>query len=126
MIIHHSILSINLSEHAIKYNPNISHPIISVSALTSEGFTIIFKENSTEIIKNNIIIFTAKRENKLYLLNLNEFTQNNNQEVNILTDHQQSSLQELHRILGHTNVNLIKNSLKNNLISGIKVNKNEW
>lgn len=50
--------------------PGLSANLVSVQVITSKGFTVMFGANDCQIMKDNKIVVSGKKEGKLYRLNV--------------------------------------------------------
>lgn len=92
---------------------------MSISSITKNGYTVIFKENSAVVKrKNDSIVLTAKRKNDLYIT---KFSSEHQGMITVQND----QFMRWHQRLGHLNFKDIRKLHDKNMITGMKVSEQD-
>ncbi|KAM7248937.1 hypothetical protein ACFE04_008359 [Oxalis oulophora] len=91
--------SVNLKN--VRYVPKLRRNLLSVSAITANGFRVIFSADYAEIVdfENNVVL-TAHRVGRLYFVKLEIVKSSKVSEVNLVEN---TSFEVVHRRLAHLN-----------------------
>src|SRR3954467_2647419 len=95
----------------------LAHNLLSISQLSDNGYDIIFNQKSCKSIsqKDGSILFTGKRKNKIYKIDLQDLK---NQKVTCLMSVSEEQW-VWHRRLGHASLRKISQINKLNLVRGL-------
>src|SRR3954466_9699028 len=95
----------------------LTHKLLSISQLSDNGYDIIFNQKSCKAVsqKNGSILFTGKRKNNIYKIDLSDLK---NQKVTCLMSVSEEQW-VWHRRLGHASLRKISQINKLNLVRGL-------
>ena len=111
----------------ILYSPHSKHFIISVSKLTLEGINVTFYQDYADLVNaNGITIAKAIRKNNLYYIKISDIIPINHQEQVNLISYSSKSINDIHLMLGHAGIQLIKKAIDRRLIEGLKFNEKDF
>ena len=95
--------------------PDFGYSLLSVSQMVSKGMEVSFQTGNCIVTKGSKVLATASLVGDLYILDIQPHTAS----AHVV------SLQTLHERLGHVNAQGVASMIRNNVVSGINVNKND-
>lgn len=101
----------------VLYVPELKGNFISIRKLNNIGIHVNFHDEKADIIRNNKLLATAEIQNDLFKLQ--------HDKVYAVKEvvNKKLCIHELHRILGHRNIESIKKMLNEELVTGIELKK---
>nr|QCQ81934.1 hypothetical protein [Ammopiptanthus mongolicus] len=95
----------------------LKHNLLSISQLCDSGFHVSFNKDSWLVkdVNNDTTLFTVKRQNNLYKVDLEDLS---NQNVTCLVSMKDEKW-IWHKRLGHANMKLLSKLAKNDLVRGL-------
>lgn len=108
--------------HGVLYVPSLRRNLFSEGVIIKKNYTIIKKDTSALIYKDNQVVMSAKiTENNLYELKIKTVIPNTCN----LVQSDQSDIKVWHERLGHINLKQIKNMSVNSVVEGLTMKENE-
>ncbi|RDY04547.1 hypothetical protein CR513_11734, partial [Mucuna pruriens] len=107
-----------MSIECVLYVKRLKHNLLSISQLCESGYDVSFNKGEC-IVKDykGSIIFSAKRQNNLYKIDLANLTNKNATCLVSISDDQWT----WHKKLGHPSLRLISKLKKHNLVRGLSI-----
>jgi hypothetical protein len=107
----------------VLFVPNLGASLISITAATSNGMTVIFSGEKVIFSRLNKIEMTGSRVDKLYLMDIEVHTehQNNQEETAHVADPKKSTIEIWHQRLAHLNYKTILEMSSLDLADGLSL-----
>ncbi len=104
--------------------PDLQKNLISVPSITKNGGSVNFSGEKCEISTQEGLVAVGHKEGNLYVLDFDENVSNATATAASTTENQ--SLELWHLRLGHLNYDSVKNMAKNEIVTGMKTDSNEF